>query len=60
MGVGILDDFTITPEDKDKLGVFDLARFFEKRKYQIIMRQKRYLNPAARVFLEMIKRNHGK
>ena len=60
MGVGILDDFTIIPEDKNKLAVFDLSRFFEKRKYQIIMRQKRYLNPATRVFLEMIKKNDGK
>jgi len=58
MGVGILDDFTITPEDKNKLAVFDLGRFFEKRKYQIILRQKKYLNPAAREFLERIRKGY--
>jgi DNA-binding transcriptional LysR family regulator len=58
MGVGILDDFTITPEDKKKLAVFHLGRFFEKRKYQIIMREKKYLNPAAREFLDLIRKGH--
>jgi DNA-binding transcriptional LysR family regulator len=56
LGIAILDDFTVTPEDERKLTVFDLGDFFDKRKYQIIMRQKKYLNPAAREFLDRIRK----
>jgi DNA-binding transcriptional LysR family regulator len=56
LGVAILDDFTITPEDEGKLSVFDLSNFFGQRKYQILLRQKKYLNPAAREFLEGIRK----
>lgn len=59
MGVAILDDFTITPEDEGKLAVFDLSAFFDKRKYQIILRQKKYLNPAAREFLGRIRKGYS-
>ena len=58
LGIAILDDFTVTPEDESKLAVFDLGGFFDKRKYQIIMRQKKYLNPAAREFLERIRKGY--
>jgi DNA-binding transcriptional LysR family regulator len=58
LGVAILDDFTVTPEDENKLAVFDLGEFFDKRKYQIIMRQKKYLNPAAREFFERIRKGY--
>ncbi|HSR11171.1 MAG TPA: LysR family transcriptional regulator [Thermodesulfobacteriota bacterium] len=56
MGVAILDDFTITSDDGGKLAVYDLSGFFGKRKYQIVMRQKKYLNPAARDFFERIRK----
>jgi LysR family cys regulon transcriptional activator len=55
LGVTIFEDFAITAEDRKKFYVIDLGAFFEKRKYQLLMREKRYLNPAARAFLDLIR-----
>jgi DNA-binding transcriptional LysR family regulator len=59
MGTTILDEFTITREDERKVAVFDVGRFFDKRKYQIIMRQKKHLNPAAQTLLDIIKKGQS-
>jgi DNA-binding transcriptional LysR family regulator len=55
-GVTILEDFAITVEDRKKLCVIDLGAFFEKRKYLLLMREKRYLNPASCAFLDLIRK----
>jgi DNA-binding transcriptional LysR family regulator len=49
-GVSILDDYTITEEDKDTLGVFTLEEYFPPRKFGIIFRKRKYLAPALRAF----------
>lgn len=53
-GVAILDDFAVTSEDRKRLLIFDLDKFFGKREYQIVLRKKKYLNPAVRTFLRML------
>ena len=55
LGVSILDDYALTPEDKKRMDVFALDRFFEKRDYGLIMRKKKYLSPAAKAFIGCIK-----
>ncbi|MGD9033571.1 MAG: LysR family transcriptional regulator [Desulfobacteraceae bacterium] len=55
LGVSILDDYALTEEDKGKLDIFSLDRFFEKRVYGIITRKKKYLSPAAKAFIRSIK-----
>lgn len=55
LGISILDDYALTEEDKDRLDIFSLDRFFEKRVYGIITRKKKYLSPAAKAFIRGIK-----
>jgi DNA-binding transcriptional LysR family regulator len=55
LGVSILDDYALTEEDKARLDIFPLDRFFEKRIYGIITRKKKYLSPAAKAFIRSIK-----
>lgn len=54
VGVSILDDYALTHEDYDKLDIFPLDEFFDKRKYGLIMRRKKYLAPAAKAFIRNI------
>jgi DNA-binding transcriptional LysR family regulator len=54
VGVSILDDYALTREDYDKLHIFPLDEFFDKRKYGLIVRRKKYLAPAAKAFIRSI------
>ena len=54
-GVAILDDYTLNEEDKDRFDIFSLDRFFNKRKYGLIMRKRKYLSPAVKAFIRSIK-----
>ena len=54
-GVSILDDYTITDEDKDRLDIFTLEKYFPPRKFGIIFRKGKYLAPALRAFLLSLK-----
>ncbi len=53
-GVAILDEFAITPDDRKRLLIFNLDKFFERRKYQLIVRKKKYLSPAVRLFIRLL------
>lgn len=55
LGVSILDDYALSEEDKERLQIFSLERFFEKRTYGVITRKKKYFSPAAKAFIRSIK-----
>ena len=55
MGISILDEFTITQEDYQRLDIFPLERYFNSRMYGKIMRKRKYFSPAVRAFLRSIK-----
>jgi len=55
MGISILDAFTITPEDYNRLDVLPLERYFNSRTYGIIMRRRKYFPPTVKAFLRTIK-----
>ena len=55
MGISILDDYTLTKEDKAKLGIYSLEEFSEKRVYSLIMRKRKYLSSAATSFATYLK-----
>ncbi len=55
MGVSILPDYMLTEEDKERLDIFSLDRFFSTRKYGFIMRKRKYLSPPAKAFIRNIK-----
>ena len=55
VGVSILDDYTITEEDRNRLDVFALNRYFKKRQYGLIIRKKKYIAPHVKAFIWAIK-----
>jgi len=55
VGVSILDDYTIEDKDREQLDVYPLDPFFEKRKYVILLRKRKYLSPPVKAFLKAIK-----
>lgn len=55
LGVSILDDYTIEDKDRASLNFYSLEPFFEKRKYVLLLRKRKYLSPPAKAFLKTIK-----
>lgn len=55
VGVSILDEYTITEEDKERFDIFPVERFFGERKYGLIVRKKKYLSPPVKVLIRSIK-----
>ena len=55
MGVSILDDFTLTKRDYERLDIFPLDQFFEKRQYGMVIRKTKYLSPTVWAFIRCIK-----
>ena len=58
MGVSILDDFTLTKGDYERLDIFPLDQFFEKRQYGMVIRKTKYLSPTVRTFIRFIKTSY--
>jgi len=55
VGVSILDDYTITDADRDKLDIYKMDRYFRERKYGLILRARKYLSPHVKAFIKTIK-----
>ncbi|MEW6667180.1 MAG: LysR family transcriptional regulator [Thermodesulfobacteriota bacterium] len=57
LGVSILDDYALTARDRQRLDIFSLDRYFEPRRYGLILRKRKYLTPAAKAFIRIIQPN---
>jgi DNA-binding transcriptional LysR family regulator len=55
MGVAILSALTISKEDEQNLDIYDLDRYFPKKKYGIILKKNKYLSPMVKAFIRSIK-----
>lgn len=55
VGVSILNEFTLTEEDQDRLDIFPLDRLFVRKKYSLILRKRKYLPPYVKAFISDIK-----
>jgi DNA-binding transcriptional LysR family regulator len=55
IGISILDSFTLTKDDRLRFDLYPMDRYFESRKYLIIMRNQKYISPQTRAFLKSIK-----
>jgi DNA-binding transcriptional LysR family regulator len=55
LGVSILDDYALTPQDEKSLEIFKLDAHFDPRRYGLIMRKRKYLSPAAKAFARTIQ-----
>lgn len=54
MGVSIVDEFAMV-EDSDRLNAYPLDEFFEPRSYGLVIRNRKYLTPQVRRFIETLK-----
>ncbi|MGH8041802.1 MAG: LysR substrate-binding domain-containing protein [Rudaea sp.] len=55
LGISIVTGICIQPEDKARLAVRNMRRFFPQRSYGVVMRKGKYLSPQARAFVDLIK-----
>jgi DNA-binding transcriptional LysR family regulator len=55
IGMTIMDDFTLTDDDRQHLSVYSLDHLFPPRRYGMIARKTKYLSPPIRAFMKSIK-----
>ena len=54
-GVSILDDFTLTKNDRERINTYSLDRYFGRKNYGIIIRKNKYLSPPVKAFIHMLR-----
>jgi DNA-binding transcriptional LysR family regulator len=55
MGISIVTGICLTEEDKNRLAVHNMRRYFPQRSYGVVIRKGKYLSPQARAFIDLIK-----
>jgi DNA-binding transcriptional LysR family regulator len=55
MGVAIIDDYALAPEDSKRLNILPLRKHFGIRRYGVILRKTKHLSLCAKAFLRKIK-----
>jgi DNA-binding transcriptional LysR family regulator len=55
MGVAILSGQTVSEEDKKIFDIYPLDRYFEKRKYALLLRKRKYISPMVKAFIRTVK-----
>ena len=57
MGAALLAGIAVSEEDEKTFDVFPLDKYFPRRKVGIVVRERKYLSPAAKAFINMIKQD---
>ncbi len=55
LGIAVLDEYALQPEDEQRLLVWPLERFLSERSYGILTRRRGYAPPAVRAFMQCIR-----
>jgi DNA-binding transcriptional LysR family regulator len=55
MGVALLSGYAISEEDENAFHIVSLDRYFPKRRHGLLLRKKKYLSPAVKAFIRVIK-----
>jgi DNA-binding transcriptional LysR family regulator len=55
LGVALLSDYTVSPEDEKTMEIFSMDQHFPKRKVGLLLRKRKYLSPAIQAFIRTIK-----
>jgi len=55
MGISIVTGICIAPEDASRLAVRNMSAYFPQRSYGIVVRKGKYLSPAARAFVDLVR-----
>lgn len=53
LGISIVTGICLTPNDR--LAVHNMRRFFPQRSYGVVIRKGKYLSPAARAFIDLVR-----
>jgi DNA-binding transcriptional LysR family regulator len=55
MGVAIVGALALSSEDEGMIDIFSLDQYFDKRRYGLLLRKKKYFPPAVKALLRIIK-----
>jgi len=55
LGISIVTGICLTDEDKSRLAVRNMRRYFPQRSYGVVVRKGKYLSQHARAFIDLIK-----
>jgi DNA-binding transcriptional LysR family regulator len=55
MGISIVTGICLNDEDKSRLAVRNMRRYFPQRSYGVVMRKGKYLSQQARAFIDLVK-----
>jgi DNA-binding transcriptional LysR family regulator len=55
LGISIVTGICISDEDRERLVVRNMRRYFPQRSYGVVMRKGKYLSTQARTFIELVK-----
>jgi DNA-binding transcriptional LysR family regulator len=55
LGISIVTGICLTDADLERLEVRNMRAYFPQRSYGVVMRKGRYLSPAARAFIDLIR-----
>ena len=55
LGISIVTGICLTEEDKNRLAVHNMRRYFPQRSYGVVIRKGKYLSAHARAFIDLVK-----
>ena len=55
LGAALLSSFSISEEDRKTMRVFNMDRYFPRRRYGLVLRKRKYLTPHVKAFIRSIK-----
>jgi DNA-binding transcriptional LysR family regulator len=55
MGISIVTGICLTDDDKNRLAVHNMRRYFPQRSYGVVIRKGKYLSQQARAFIDLVK-----
>ncbi len=55
LGAALLSGFSISDDDRKSLRIFNLDRYFPRRRYGLVLRKRKYLAPYVKAFIRSIK-----
>lgn len=55
LGAALLSGFSVSDEDRRALRIYNMDRYFQRRKYGLVLRKRKYLPPYVKSFIRTIK-----
>lgn len=55
LGISIVTGICIGDQDRQNIAMIPMDRFFPKRRYGVVLRERKFLSPQAKMFIEMMR-----